>query len=440
MTTKKYELTKEHSFHGEFWQSLDDNKGRFSARIEYSSYQGLILDYCISDSDSPDSCERLYGILNTGEPCTLIGPFNFTQGSFHFGKGIIRTGRHRFPIILFNGFYDENKKIEHCDLSLHGLQEFIHPQGVITQLKYSEKPIFTVQGGDWKLQLVNSATFMAIGDNLLNILNCQNKNAFNKLSEDFIETKRLHPSAFFSIRKNLTFYFRYKSTHQTRIKDYISKIWDTAGLLSILIDKPILPEELYFKFEDSEIRTPCLLTTNFEQRTIDLALKEIHHRSLPINWRSINIEEVFLKWFEIAERYISLTVTYQYETGYRTLHQAHADIILFATQLEAINLTLGGSKHEKYIKPINEYASSLLKKNLEGFFVNINTESLGANIATLRNELAHVDREKKLMKILTLDDYIKIGMYLKVIITSHLLSNLGIEKDKIEKYQSKVAP
>ncbi|ENN1303004.1 hypothetical protein ABSL31_004783, partial [Salmonella enterica subsp. enterica serovar Typhimurium] len=121
------------------------------------------------------------------------------------------------------------------------------------------------------------------------------------------------------------------------------------GLISILTDKPTLPDELYIKFEGGHTRTPCLLTTRFEQRTIDLALKKFDHRSLPINWKSIDIEKAFEKWFEISDRYIPLTITYQYETGYRTLHQAHSDIILFATQIEAINSTLGGEKREKYI-------------------------------------------------------------------------------------------
>ncbi|EEP2317416.1 hypothetical protein HA824_002638, partial [Salmonella enterica subsp. enterica serovar Schwarzengrund] len=397
MATKKYELTKEYSFHGEFWQSPDNNQGRFSAQIEYSPYQGLILDYCISDSDSPDTCDRLYGVLNTGELCTLIGPFNFSHGNFHFGKGTTLTGRHGFPIMLFSGFYDENTKIKHCDLSLHGLQEFIHPQGFINQLKFSEQPIFTAEGSDWKLRLVNNATFNAIGDNLSNIINCQNKHALEKFYVSLQEIKKSYPDAFFSIRKTLTFYYRLESKNQTKINDFISMSWNVSGLLSILIDKPVLPEELYFKFEGSDFRTPCLLSTRFEQRTIDLALKQINHRFLPINWKNINIKEVFCKWFELADRYVSLTATYQYETGFRTLHEAHADIILFATQLEAINLTMGGSKNEKYIKPINEYASPLLKQKLEQFFIKINSESLGANIATLRNELAHVDRNKKLM-------------------------------------------
>ena len=95
-----------------------------------------------------------------------------------------------------------------------------------------------------------------------------------------------------------------------------------------------------------------------------------------------------------------LTITYQYETGFRTLHQAHTDIILFATQLEAINKTIGGSKNEKYMKPIN------------------------------------VDRKKELMNILTIGDYVKIGNHLKTIVTSYLLSDLGINNIIIEKYQA----
>lgn len=44
------------------------------------------------------------------------------------------------------------------------------------------------------------------------------------------------------------------------------------------------------------------------------------------------------------------------------------------------------------------------------------------------------------MKKMTLDDYIRIGTYLKIIITSHLLSKLGVEKEQVETYQSRVAP
>ncbi|ECO4954305.1 hypothetical protein FYP28_13805, partial [Salmonella enterica] len=217
---------------------------------------------------------------------------------------------------------------------------------------------------------------------------------------------------------------------------HISKCWDISGLFSILLNKPTLPEEINIKFKGNGSKTPCLLTTGFEQRTIDLALREIKHQLLPINRKHINLGKIFCKWFKIAERYMPLTITYQYETGFRTLHQAHTDIILFATQLEAINKTIGGSKNEKYMKPINEYASLFLIQEIEMFFKKFNNKSIGENIATLRNELAHVDRKKELMNILTIGDYVKIGNYLKTIVTSYLLSDLGINNIIIEKYQA----
>ncbi|MFQ6280020.1 ApeA N-terminal domain 1-containing protein [Yersinia enterocolitica] len=439
MAAIKYEFTKKHSFHGEFWQDQNDNKGRFSARIEYSSYDGLILDYCISDSDSPTTCERLYGVLNTGQLCTLIGPFDFSQGKMHIGIARVFTGRHSFSIIIFDGFYEESLKIEHCYLSLHGLQEFIYPQGYISQLKHSLEPISSTEGDSWKLEIVNAADFSIVGNNLMNIIDCRNnKNALEELSESFNVVKQKHPDALFMIRQNLIFYFKYIKTDEDTVDSYISSIWDISGLLSILINKPIIPDELYFKFENKKNQAPCLFSNNLEQRTLDLALKKITHQTLPLNWKQIDIGKVFAKWFVIAKNYAPLTVTYQNETGYRNLHQAHADIILFSTQLEAINVTLGGKSHEKYMKPIDEYASPLLKKSLKQIFENINNESLGANIATLRNELAHVDREKVLMKTLKLSDYIKIGIYLKAIIASHLLTTLDVDKSQIIRYQDKV--
>ncbi|WP_342178566.1 HEPN domain-containing protein [Serratia nevei] len=89
---------------------------------------------------------------------------------------------------------------------------------------------------------------------------------------------------------------------------------------------------------------------------------------------------------------------------------------------------------------MNKYASSSLKNNLESIFSKFNKKTIGENITIVRGELAHVGRPKKLMKVMTIDDYIKIGLYLKVTITSHLLSKLGLTKEQIERYQSKVAP
>lgn len=435
-----YDFTKEHSFHGEFWSDPHDNKGRFSAKIEYTPYNGLVLEYCISDSDSPTTCQRLYGVLNTGEPCTLIGSFDFLQGSMHFGKLRVLTGKHYFKAIIFNGMYTEKDSVEYCDLALHGMQEFIHPQGFISQLKHSTKPILSTHGADWKIDVINSVTFSMIGDSLVNIIDCQHEEAFNKFTKDFWSTKKEYPEAFFSIRKNLKFFLRYTSTIDENVIKHIDDLWKLTGLFSILLDKPVIPDELNIKFKGQQQNNPCLFSNGIEQRTIDLALSNINHHLLPLNWKQIDMGEVISNWLNISDEYNPLSVTYQYETGFRTLHQAHADIILYATQLESINLTLSAKNEDKYMGPINKYASITLKNKLEAIFSKFNNKTIGENITIVRGELAHVGRPKKLMKVMSIDDYIKIGLYLKVTITAHLLSQLGLTKEQIECYQSKVAP
>ena len=90
---------------------------------------------------------------------------------------------------LFNDFYAPDSKIECCDLSLHGLQEFIHPQGFFTQLKHLEHPIFIAKGNHWTLQLFNHVSFSVIDDDLLNIINCQNKAALDNITHQLKKTK-----------------------------------------------------------------------------------------------------------------------------------------------------------------------------------------------------------------------------------------------------------
>lgn len=435
-----YDFTKEHSFHGEFWSDPDNNIGRFPAKIEYTPYNGLVLEYCISDSESPKKCQRLYGIINNGEPCTLLGRFDFTQGSMHLGKIRVLTGKHHFKAIIFGGMYTEQDNVEHCDLAIHGMQEFIHPQGFISNIKHSTKPILSTQGSGWKLDVINSVSFSGIGDDLVNIIDCQDDAALDKFTNDFSDTKNKYPDAFFLIRKSLKFYLRYKNTDDASIIKHIDDLWKLTGLFSILLNKPVIPDELYIKFKNQKQRNHCLFSNSIEQRTIDLALSDLNHHLMPLTWKQIDMATVICNWIKISDEYNSLSATYQYETGYRTLPQAHADIILYATQLESINLELSAKKNDKYIGPINKYASPALKKKIESIFSQFNSKDIGENITTVRGELAHVGRPKKLMKLMTIHDYIKIGLYLKLTITAHLLSKLGLTKEQIERYQDKIAP
>tara|TARA_R110002033_G_scaffold163161_1_gene200096 strand:+ start:121 stop:432 length:312 start_codon:yes stop_codon:yes gene_type:complete len=95
---------------------------------------------------------------------------------------------------------------------------------------------------------------------------------------------------------------------------------------------------------------------------------------------------------------------------------------------------------DKYEGPINKYGSVELKAAIKNIFLSHNSDSLGKNISDLRNELAHVGRPKKLIKILDINDYVNVSRILKLVVVSHLLEQLGVTQDVIHEYQNKLIP
>lgn len=59
-----------------------------------------------------------------------------------------------------------------------------------------------------------------------------------------------------------------------------------------------------------------------------------------------------------------------------------------------------------------------LKTAINDIFYSHNNDSLGKNISDLRNELTHVGRPKKLIKMLDINDFVNIGQILKLIVVS----------------------
>ncbi|MEB5776295.1 hypothetical protein [Aeromonas caviae] len=90
----EYSHFDEHDFFGEFFPDKDNFSHRFPAKVIYSPSEGLILEYLISDSSIKMHHEFLHGVLNTGEACTLIGPFDFVYSTNKSGPVIYtKSGR-----------------------------------------------------------------------------------------------------------------------------------------------------------------------------------------------------------------------------------------------------------------------------------------------------------------------------------------------------------
>lgn len=160
---------------------------------------------------------------------------------------------------------------------------------------------------------------------------------------------------------------------------------------------------------------------------------------LPLTIKNIDIEKAIKEWHDIADGYTSVVSSIQHETGYRTQHGIHSDLVLFSTQLEHINLMFKGKTVEKYTGPINKLGSpeliGLLCQKL-----GVTNNDYGKQLADLRNEIAHVGRPKKLLTKIGSHDQLVIAICLRLIIQSYLLHAIGVGKDSIFDYQKKNLP
>ncbi|WP_134057947.1 HEPN domain-containing protein [Rheinheimera aquimaris] len=438
MTSKSYSCFESYEFFGEFFDKKDSNVGRFAAKIKYSPQNGLQLEYCISDSDSPNSCDRLFGILSDGNKCTLVGPFDFNRGTHHMSQLHVKSGLHGFYYLIIGDFVDSEQLFEYICFTFNGMQEFIHPQGWITHLKYQKDPIVHVKRDGWNIRVENTATYSMIGQELKNLVDSRDSAVKEMFDTALDSIMQAHPESHFSLRKSLKYYIRYQTENNQDIKATLSAVNSITSLFSILISRPTFPSEIEAKLVGVKKLVHVFNSLLLESRTIELGQKKDSHMTMPLTWKQIDMETVFSKWFNICNEFNVLTVAHQYETGFRTLHYAHSDIILYSTQLEAINSDLGGKSQDKYVNPIETYASHELQVHLISLFKKTGETELGKAISILRNELAHVGRPKIMMKKLVIDDYVEIGHVLRLIVISHLFSKLGLSKDKIHGYQSRL--
>lgn len=436
-----YSAFEKHEFFGEFFHQEETYSSRFAAKIKYSPEKGLRLEYNIADSDVPSECDSLIGILCNGEKCTLIGPFDFNHGARRFGSVNTKHGTHGFSHLVIGDFVQPDKEFDHSRFTFHHMQEFFCPQGHLDGVPYREGVLETISGNGWSIELENRALVHDVTNTLANLIITDDEEALIGFSSAFDKVKGEFPKKSFLLRKSLEFLFKYTSDTSKTINDICLDINKISSLFSIFMDRPTFPDEVKF-YSNTEAKSPVALLSNvrLESSTVDLAKSKQSHFFMPINRSKIDLSSAISTWLELHESYRVLSTTFQYETNYRTLHSAYSDVVLFATNIEAVAKDLGMSTSEKYEGPIKKYGSEELNSAIKNIFISHNSDSLGENISNLRNELAHVGRPKKLIRVLGVNDYVNVGRMLKLVVVSHLLEQLGVTQEVIHEYQNKLIP
>ncbi|MFM5311817.1 HEPN domain-containing protein [Aeromonas caviae] len=437
----EYSHFDEHDFFGEFFPDKDNFSHRFPAKVIYSPSEGLILEYLISDSSIKMHHEFLHGVLNTGEACTLIGPFDFVYSTNKSGPVIYtKSGRQSFRHLIIGDYIHPESKYNKCSFTISGMQEFFYSQGFMSDLKHSEKPIKSINLGWASLNVVTAASFSLIDRKIINLIHSRNNNALKELSDAFELVKEKYQDAYFSLREEMSFSFYLDSKDDKTINEISMFSYDIASLFSILNNRPAFPETitiLYGKDTYNVMSVRVLTGMSLEQRTINMAKKKSEHRHMPINDTNVSLDKIIPIWLSNTSRFNVIATLYQYETGFMTLSSVYGLIILLCTHIEDINAYIcGGSidKKRKYSLPIEHYGSEKLIRCIYETF-NSSMENIGTNISDLRNELAHSDREKNLMNQLDINHYIVICEALKLIVVTHVFHLIGIDLKIAHRYQ-----
>lgn len=434
------ELFEEKKWIGEFFIK-DGYDQRFVGEIDYSPEHGVILTYSITGNKLPSTRKILYGVLSTGEKCSLIGNFDPSNSGMKFGGGISsRNGRVGFICLVLGDFLENDELLYNINFSLTGMQEFFFPKGYKDLIKYSETPLLSIETNYGSLEVGNNAKFDSLHKDITSQIYSQNQDAQEYIKSAFESVENKYPNSHFMLKKDIAYRIHLKVTDGLNIESIYDHILDIGNLFSILILSPVSPNSIQIIKGEEKRRSSLKVYPSMalSKSTMELCLKEQTHFFMPITQHSIELQSVIAQWLLSCKDYSTLVSSIQNETGYRTEHQIHGELVVYGTQFEAISYE--AKEKKKYEFPIDEYATKKIKDGVSSILNKVGESDIGTGISKLRNEIAHVGRPKKLMKILTMRDLVDLSLYFQLTILGNVLTNLGVNKEVINKYQDKFSP
>ena len=406
------ELFAEKRWSGEFYLPNSYEK-RFCGQVEYSPEKGVVLSYTIIGRAVPAQSDVLFGVLDTGEKCTLVGRFSPQDSKTSLRDGdFTRRGKTGFLYLAIGDFLAPDEILFHYDFSIPNLQEFFFPEGSVESFTQSDKPFYQLATQFGKIEVGCNASFGYLPEEIESHFFSENVDALNDLKLAFKNIAAKHGEHFL-VRKDIAYRIQLEFKPGATILAAYSQLEDLTNLFALLICAPVHPESIHAYKEKAPLQGPITIkiypSMVLNSRTTELCTRRRFHRSMPITKSTAPLDSIVSAWLRNPKLHSSVVSSIQNETGRRNEHTAHGDVVLYATQLESISHIAGKPEKLKYEYPIVTYGCQKLQATFDRIFANCGTTDVGEAISVLRNELAHVGRPKKLLALLTLEDLAQIS-------------------------------
>jgi hypothetical protein len=428
---------------GEFF--LPDNfENRFFGTVAFSPEKGVVLSYHITGHDLPGESEVLYGVLDTGEQCTLIGTFISAHSGFSVKNGLsTRNGKAGFKFLVIGKFLGEDELFSEVSFSLTGMQEFFFPKGYKDLVKYSNEPLFTASTDYGQIVVGNNANFSMLGKDITAQIYSRNDEALADLKHAFEEIDSKHENSFFMLKKEISYMVTIKTNVECKVETLYEHITDISNLFAILIYSPVYPEIIKLKHVNGDghpYSSTIYPSMALERRTADLCKREHSHFHMPITKSKIDLANAITSWLKQSKKFTTIVSSLQHETGFRNEHSVHGELVMYATQFESISHLAGVGNSSKYEHPVSQFGTDKIRNSLTRIFSDVGETDFGKGIGNLRNEIAHVGRPKALLSSLTIRNMVDISQLLQITILGHVLDAIGIDKNIIAEYQDELTP
>ena len=386
----------------------------------------------------------LHGLLETGDACTLFGKFNTALSGFSVKQGFAtKNGESYFSFAVLGDLLSDDKIIQKVEFSLSGMEEFFIPNGFKDEAKYKIDPLFSWETSYGCFEVGLKASFKSIGGDITARIYSRNETANEELRTAYSDVIKNNPEAYFMHREKITYRAFLRTTKPASCTELYEHISTLAGLFSVLINAPVHPEDIIASTREAQEPAPTKLvllpSIMLDSRTIELTKQKRSHFNMPLTNSTIDLTQIAKKWLEIPKRNSVMISSIQHETGVRTEHSAHGDIVLYTTQLEAISHT-DGKKNEKYSYPIRRYGETTLQLALGTIAKKYGHSEIGEFVSSIRNEIAHVGRPKKILVQITLRDLVDISRILQLAVLGSMLHDLGVSTEGISKYMRVFCP
>lgn len=421
----------------------NNHEERFSGELTASFERGIELSYFVIGPQGPPDCAALHGVLASGDRCTLLGDFPLGRPGFRLRQGQATTyGYSGFSFLIVGGLFNNEDAFRTISFNMPGLKDFFGAKGFEDYIKVTNEPIHSLKTHFGRLEVCYAANFSPAPNDITSIIHSSDIEAAAALAKKFAEVEEQFPNANFIIKKEVSYRFVLHFDSPEKINAAFDYVVAISDLFSILSYEPVFPTEIKLTSEDNNKNLgydlyPSMLAS---KTTLEMCEKSYQSGGLPITSKDFSLEQILEGWLSAADDYHVIISSVRGQTGLTNLHQTYGEIVLHATQLEAISHEAFVDNKKKYEYPVGKYASPRVRDTLFKMFETECLSNIGIAIADIRNDMAHVTRKKKWLGKLTLEHLIRLSQCLEMIVLSYVMEKIGISQETTFKYQDWIIP